>query len=164
MMKPSTVLYLGGILPETIREDNKTITKELETLFLRRPHLRSQLYYHLNQAYAFRTYVGDNYSHAGVDLASTTSAYVFCYLKFEPFFEPNQYLKWEEIFNISCYWYYTLQNDIPKDDSVRNKSRIKKELREYFGEREKTKRLIFGSVLLRIFTICHWYKLSFICP
>ena len=96
----------------TTQEDIRTIKKELERLFRDHPSERNRLHYHLEQAYAFQSYVVDNYTAACHDYGSTTSAYVTCYLEDEAFFE------WPFHYTHACHWYYYEQNNIVADEDV----------------------------------------------
>jgi len=105
------VAYFGG-LPPTIQEDIRTIKKELERLFRDHPIERNRFHHHLEQAYAFQSYVVENYTAACHDYGSTTNAYVTCYLEDEAFFEyPFHFI-------YACHWYYYEQNNIVADEDV----------------------------------------------
>ena len=135
------VVYFGG-LPPTIQDDINTIRKELEGLFRHHPIERNRFHHHLEQAYAFQSYVVDNYTAACHDYGSTTNAYITCYLEDEAFFEyPFHFIH-------ACHWYYFEQNNIVADEdaierNAEETNKVKANNAKEKQEREELEKMLF---------------------
>jgi len=141
MWMKDAVAYFGG-LPPTIQEDIRTIRRELERLFKDHPIERDRFQHHLEQAYAFQSYVVNNYTAACHDYGSTTDAYVTCYLEDEAFFEyPFHFIH-------ACHWYYYEQNNIvANEDAIEHNTeeanKVNRNDKEEEKEGEELKKILF---------------------